>query len=236
VHTRKQQARTAGVLYLLMALIGPFGLLYVPSQLVVQADPAATASRIRAAEGLLRTGIASDLVHQILAVFLVLALYRLFRPVHEGWARQVVILGALLSVPIMFANTIYSLAALLLITGSSPLPDFSQTQLDSLGFLFIRLHEYGITLASIFWGLWLVPFGRLVIQSRFIPRALGFLLLAAGLGYLVAAFAPLILPAYAARISQIVAPLHFGELPIILYLAIWGAREHTAPENTTPLA
>ncbi|RPH70358.1 MAG: hypothetical protein EHM78_11765 [Myxococcaceae bacterium] len=47
---------------------------------------------MRASEGLLRGGIASELIHQLIAVFLVLALYRLFKRVDEALARQVVVL------------------------------------------------------------------------------------------------------------------------------------------------
>jgi hypothetical protein len=54
--------------------------------------------------------------------------------------------------------------------------------LDALAYLFVRLHEHGIIVASIFWGLWLFPFGRLILRCGFIPRALGALLLVAGVG------------------------------------------------------
>lgn len=94
----QQQARFAGLLYLLLALSAPFGLLVVPGKLIVYGNATATADKIRASEWLLRLGIASELIHQTIAVFLVLALYRLFKAVDETLARQVVILGALLSV------------------------------------------------------------------------------------------------------------------------------------------
>jgi hypothetical protein len=58
----------------------------------VLGNATATAANIRASEGLLRAGIASELIHQIIAVFLVLALYRLFKGVDEALARQVVVM------------------------------------------------------------------------------------------------------------------------------------------------
>lgn len=75
--------------------------------------------------------------------------------------------------------------------------------MDALAYLFIRLHEHGITVASVFWGLWLFPFGLLVIRCGFIPRALGALLILAGLGYLCSSFAALVLPQYAPTVSQL---------------------------------
>ncbi|HEX2643015.1 MAG TPA: DUF4386 family protein, partial [Thermoanaerobaculia bacterium] len=60
--TIKQQARYAGFLYLLLAISAPIGLLYVPGKLIVSGNATATADNIRASEGLLRLGIASELL------------------------------------------------------------------------------------------------------------------------------------------------------------------------------
>lgn len=147
--TIKHQARVAGVLYLLL-LTAPIGLLYVPGKLIVSGDATATADNLRTSGGLLRLGIASELFHQVVAIFLVLALYRLFRPVNETLAKQVVILGALVSVPIMFVNVLNDLAALTLVSGADFLSVFERPQLDALAYLFLRLHGQGITVASIF--------------------------------------------------------------------------------------
>jgi hypothetical protein len=220
----RQQARSAGFLYLLLAFTAPVGLLYVPGKLLVSGNAAATADNLRSSEGLLRLGMASELFHQAVCVFLVLALYRLFRTVDEFLAKQLVALGALVSVPIMFLNVLNEIAAWRLASGPDYLAAFSRQQLDGLAFLFYRLHGQGITIASIFWGLWLFPFGRLVIRSGFIPRVLGVLLMIAGAAYVATAFGSLIVPRYAAKISMIAAPLELAELPIIFWLVFRGAR------------
>jgi hypothetical protein len=224
----QHQARVAGFLYLLIALSAPIGLLYVPGKLIVSGNATATADNIRASEGLLRLGIASELIHQIIGVFLVLALYRLFKAVNETHARQLVILGSLVSVPIMFVNVLNHLAALTLVSGADFLSVFEKPQLDALAYLFVRLHGQGIVVASIFWGLWLFPFGMLVIRSGFIPRVLGFLLMIAGAAYLASASATLILPQLKPLVSQIALPLEAAELPIIFWLLIWGAKTRPA--------
>ena len=224
----QHQARVAGVLYLAVALIAPIGLLYVPGRLIVSGNATATADNIRASEWLLRLGIGSELVHQVIGVFLALALYRLFKPVDEGLAKQLLILGALVSVPVVFANSLNDIAALILLSGADFLAVFAQPELDALAYLFLRLHSRGITVASIFWGLWLFPFGLLVIRSRFIPRVLGYLLMIAGVGYLASAFATLVLPEYAPLVARVALPLELGELPIIFWLLIWGARTRPA--------
>lgn len=217
-------ARVAGVLYLLMAVVAPIGLLYVPGKLIVPGDATATADRLRASESLLRLGIGSELVHQAIAIFLVVALYRLFKAVNEKHAALMVILGALVSVPIVFLNVLNEVAALILVSGAGFLSVFERPQLDALAYLFLRLHEQGIIVASAFWGLWLFPLGMLVIRSGFIPRVLGVLLMLAGSGYLASSFTTLVLPQFADPVGQVATFLHFGELPFLFWLLIWGMR------------
>jgi hypothetical protein len=224
----KRQARVAGWLYLVLALIAPIGLMYVPGKLIVAGNAAATADNLRASEWLLRLGIASELSHQVIGIFLVLALYRLFKPVDEMLARQVVILGALVSVPIMFVNVLNDVAALMFARGADFLAVFESAQRDALAYLFLRLHGQGITVASVFWGLWLFPFGMLVIRSGFIPRVFGYLLIVAGVAYLASAFATLVVPRYAPLVSRLALPLEVGEVPIVFWLVIWGARPRRA--------
>lgn len=227
--------RTAALLYLLMIISAPIGLLYVPSTLIVPGDATATADHIRASEWLFRIGIGSELFHQAIAIFLVLALYRLFKPVSEQHAKLMVILGALVSVPIMFINVLNEIAALILVNGADFLSVFSKSQLNALALLFLRLHEQGTEIAQIFWGLWLFPYGILVIRSGFIPRFLGVLLFIAGTALLASSFSSLILPQYGVLFGQIAMVLDFGEFPIIFWFfirALWPSRI-TEPERTS---
>jgi hypothetical protein len=92
------------------------------------------------------------LFHQAVAIFLVLALYRLFKAVNEKYAVLMVILGALVSVPIVFLNVLNEVAAVVLVSGAGFLSVFDQPQLDALAYLFLRLHEQGLIVASVFWG------------------------------------------------------------------------------------
>jgi hypothetical protein len=228
MQSTKKQARMAGLLYLLASIPAPIGYMYVPSKLIVSGDATATADRIRASESLLRIGIASELYTPVVFIFLVLALYRLFKAVNETLARQMVILGALVSVPIVFLNVLNEIAALILVSGADFLSVFDKPQLDALAYLFFDLHNEGINVVAIFWGLWLFPFGMLVMRSGFIPRILGVLLMIAGFGNLAGSFTTLLLPQYAKAVGQFAMALAFGELPIIFYLLIWGAKVQPA--------
>ena len=86
--------------------------------------------------------------------------------------------------------------------------------------------------SSIFWGLWLFPFGILVVRSGFIPRVLGILVWIAGSAYLVEAVATLVFPRAKSFVDSFAMLLEAGELPIIFWLAIRGAKERPAGMRT----
>lgn len=219
----KRMARRAGLLYCLACMSAPFAFIYVPRTLVVPGDATATAGRVRSSEALLHFGMAGELINAILVIFAVLAFYRLFKGVSETQALAMATLY-LVSIPISLFNVLNEIAALILVRGGGYLSVFDQRQSDALAFLFMRLHGLGVAVASIFWGLWLFPFGMLVIRSGFIPRALGVFLMLAGVGHVASSITSLLLPRYAPLMRPVAIVLGFGELPIVLYLLIWGAR------------
>ena len=222
----KKQARVAGLLYFLASLPAPFGLIYVPSKLIVLNDATATANNIRASESLLRLGIGCELLSSIIFIFVVVALYRLFKPVNETHALAMMIL-ILISIPISLLSVVNEVVALMVVSGADFLSVFDASQLNALAYILMRLHSRAILVAEIFWGLWLVPFGLLVIQSRFIPRVLGYLLFLAALGYLASSLTFLLLPGYGPVVDRFASRLPFCELPIILWLLIFGAKDRT---------
>ncbi len=220
--SQRKVIRAAGFLYLLMAFTAPIGIMYVPNKLIVSGDATATADHIRASESLIRIGIGSELIYPVIAVFLVLALYRLFKPVNENHAKLLVVLGALVPGPIAFLNVLNEIAALILVSGADFLSAFQKSQLEALALLFIRLHSYGIEIDAIFWGLWLFPFGILIIRSGFIPRILGILLFIAGSAYLASSFTTLVMPQYEHFVGQFAMVLEILEMPIVFWFIIRG--------------
>jgi len=214
-------ARIAGFLYLLMAPFGIFGMLYIPSIIIVPGDAAITANNIMASESLFRSGIVSTLMVQIINIFMVLILYKLLKPVNKNHASLMVIF-ILIGAPIAMLNELNRFIALLLLSGANYLTVFTADQLQALVPLFLDLHEHGVTIAGIFWSLWLFPMGYLVFKSGYIPRILGVLLIIAGFGYLIDSFAVFLLPNFYATISQFILFTTYGELLFPLWLLIKG--------------
>ncbi len=211
-------ARLAGALYLGMAVLAFIGILYVPSALIVPGDATATAGNIAASEGLFRIGILSHLIGQALFIFLVLALYKLFEPVHKRRAVLMVVL-ALLGVPIAFLIEANHFAVLLLVSEADYLAAFDSDQLNAQLMFFLDVRSQGILLAQVFWGLWLLPLGLLVYKSNFIPKILGVLLIIGGLGYLIDVSTLVLFPDTGVTISQFT---FVGELLLLLWLLFRG--------------
>ena len=233
MNSTKRTARIAGVLYVLLVLTGVFSLIYVPTTLVVFGDATATAENIRSSELLFRSGILSGLVSNVIFVFLVLALYRLLKETSHKQAMLMVTL-VVISVATGFANTINQLGALIALSGADFLSVFEKPELDAIAYLFIRLNSWGIQIIQIFWGLWLFPFGLLVYRSGFIPKILGVLLMIAGFGYLLGSLMFQILPQYDDALSTFIMVLEMGELPIIFWLLIVGAKAQSEERQIRP--
>jgi hypothetical protein len=223
MHPTDKAARVAGAVYLSMVVTAPFSLIYIPSTLIVRGNATATANNILAHETLFRLGIVADLITSVIFICLVLALYRLFSGVNQTHASLMVAL-VLVSAAVGFINVVNNIAALTLFRGADFLAILDKPQRDALGMLFIRLHGQGTVINEIFWGLWLFPFGVLVMRSRFLPRILGAWLIINGFAYVVLSLTGLLLPQYTDKVYNIAFPVLFGEMAIMLWLLIKGAK------------
>jgi hypothetical protein len=216
-------ARVAGLLYPLMGIPAVFSFMYVPRTLIVGGDAAATANNILASQMLFRLGIVAELIAAVFFLLLVMALYRLLSGVNKNHARLMVGL-VLVSVAITFVNVLNNIAALTLFRGADYISVFDKPQRDALAMLFLGLYGQGHAVNGIFWGLWLLPFGLLVMRSRFLPRILGLLLIVNCFAYVAASVTSLLLPAYGNVVFRVSMPALLGELWIMLWLLIKGAK------------
>lgn len=231
----KRQSRTAALLYFFSCAVAPFALLYVPGKLVVRGDAVATANNVRNLEGLLRFGIAAELFSATLVIFAILAFYRLFKSVSPKHSIAFTVLF-LLSIPISYVNLLNDVAALTFARGPAFLSAvFDKAQLDAFVLFFFRLHNQGIILAQIFWGLWLLPFGYVVIQSGFIPRFVGIAVITAGCGYIINSSVALFLPSSVQGIGDLAMVLGIGELAFF-WMIIWGAKPQPGKDQVLATA
>lgn len=216
--------RVAGLWYLLLILLGPLRLLYIPSKLFVSEDAAATVNNIANNEMLFRLGMASDLVCAVLLVLLTLAFYRLFKATDRYCAVLVVILGGVMPATLNFMCVATDATALGIIKGADFLSAFDKPQRDALAMLFLHVRDRQNTAAELLWGLWLLPLAWLVFRSRLLPRFIGAWLALNGLAYVIISFTGLLLPQYQDAAFVFSKPARLGELAIMLWLVIMGAK------------
>jgi len=226
----RSQARWAGLLYATASSLAPFAYLYVPGRLLVPNDALATAEHVRASEGLLRAAIGAELYGVTVLFFAALALYELFKRVDSKLA-GVMAAMMLVSVPISYAGTLFHIAPLVLLKSPAFAAVLDPGQIAAQVTLFMRLHNYGLVVNQIFWGLWLIPVGMLVLRSGLFPRWLAWPLFAAGTGYVLNSLGGLLLPPSLRWLTENLQILGVGEGPFFFfYLLIWGVRGH-APDR-----
>jgi hypothetical protein len=219
----KRTARVAGLWYLGFTL-GPFYLVYVPSKTIVLNDATATATRILSHETLYRWGLLAETLGMIIFVGLSLALYRLFENVDRHRARQLVAL-VLVSSAVGVVTAVFSACALLVFRRGDAFTGFDDHTREAVGMLLIRIHGQAIGINQMFWGLWLLPFGSLVVKSRFLPRWLGYWLLLDGLAWVVMSVTWCLAPDHSNALFRYFQPVFMAELAAMLWLLIVGAKE-----------
>ena len=215
----RRDGRIAGALYLVVVATGMFCLAWVPSQLGTGVADAA------AHIGLFRAGIAAFMAMQVAFLLLPLALYRVLGDVDRRAATLMVALAAA-SVPIGLMALSHRMEALSLLDSAAQ----ATAAVDAAFAASLQRYGHGLRIASLFWGLWLLPFGWLVLRSARIPRVLGVLLMLGGIGYVVKVFGGL-MPGFAdsafARYATLPAAL--GEIGSCLWLLAFGARASRVP-------
>lgn len=228
-------ARTGGVLYLIIIVIGFCGEFFVRNKLVVSGDVTATANNIMASESLWRISIAGDLILLVCSVALTLILYVLLRPVNKNLALLAVFFN-IVEFPIEAVSKLCLLAALFLSGNADYLKAFEPHQLHALVKIFLKLHDYGFGIDLVFFGFACLVYGYLLFRSGYFPRTLGVLMAIAGLSYLTNSFTLILAPAYAGRIFPILMFALIGELSLCLWLMVKGVNEQRWKEQAVAMA
>jgi hypothetical protein len=218
----RRDGRIAGTLYLLVVAAGMFCLAYVPSKL-----GAALGDAIPRA-GLFRAGIAAFLAMQVAFLLLPFALYRVLGDVDRRAATLMVALAAV-SVPIGVVAVTHRIEAMSVLESAVGQPSEA---MEAAFAACLQRYGHGLRVASLFWGLWLLPFGWLVLRSARLPRVLGLLLILGGLGYVLQVFGGLV-PGVAEStwIGYVRMPAALGEIGSCLWLLAFGARAGAAESS-----
>lgn len=221
----KRLARTAGVLYLGVAVLGGWAHKGVRPKVFIPGDAAATANNVAEHVSLVRYGVVADLAQATLMLFVVLALYKLLQHAGRPIARAMVVL-VIVSTAITSLNMVNQLGAVLVATDVSYAAGFGAAGSDALVLLLLDLQHHGYLIAQIFFGLWLFPLGLLAYRSKMFPRPIGIGLMVGAVAYLIDVPLQFLTPELADTISPIVLiPIVIAaEVSMLVYLLVKGVR------------
>ena len=215
-------ARTGGILYFVLILVGMFAVLFVRDRLIVSGDAAATAQNIMAHQQLWQAGIVADRLMHLLDIPIMLVIYVLLRPVNKNMA-LLALLFNLVQTAALVANKLNLVAALLPLQQAAYLKDISRSVLYSQTYLSIRLHDIGFGVELLFFGATCLVNGYLVRTSGYLPKVIGALLQIAGICYLASSFILLLEPGFHNPFFPVIMlPCFIAELSFCLWLIFKG--------------
>jgi hypothetical protein len=214
-------ARIAGVLYLIITVAAIFAHFYMPGELIVPGDAAATAQNIVASESLFKfAGIGGEMIVLLSEVILSIVLYVLLKPVGKTLSLLAAV-SRLAMTAIHGLNLLNYYFVLRLLGGPDLLGAFQPQQVNALVTLFLDAHSYGFTIGIAFLVPHVLILGYLIFKSGYFPRILGVLFLIAGFAYLVDTTALLFVPGYQTP-GIIAAAITVSEIAFPLWLLIKG--------------
>jgi len=215
----RRDARTTGLAYLALGITGMLGFLVIRPRLFAADDPAATLLNLAENTGLARWGVALELGIVLTQALLAVAFYRLFRTVSSTAAGTLAAFGLVNAVAILGSSAMLA-GALRVATAPELVADPAGT-----AHLLYVLSEGFWASGNLFFGLWLIPMGYLVVASGWMPRLLGRILVVGGVGYVLSAFVPVLLPGAPEIVSTgLSLPATVGEFWMIGYLLVRGVR------------
>ncbi|AYF29341.1 hypothetical protein CSH63_18085 [Micromonospora tulbaghiae] len=216
MHQLIRTARVTGLFYLGLAVTGALGFLTVRPMIFDADDAGTTLANLVAHESLARAGIALELLVVLTQTLTAVWFYRLFRTVDGTAAGSIAAFGLVNAVAILGSAAVLA-TALQVATGGPG--DAGTVQL--LYLVSGNLWEVG----GLFFGLWLVPMGWCVLRSGWLPRPLGWVLVAGGAGYVLMTFVAYLAPGAGIVGDLLVVPATVGEVWILGYLIIFGVRK-----------
>lgn len=210
-------ARIAGLWYLAMAISGILGFMIFHPQVFAAGNPEQTLSNLSNNVSLARTRLLFELAIIVSQALTAVWFYKLFRTINEWAAWAAGIWGMMNSVAIMISAI--SMASAIEIASSSLAIGDKVILIELLSSSVT--HAWGV--GGLFFGLWLIPLGYIIISSKRMPIWLGRTLIIGGIGYLVSVLVNY-LGLESPLFDFLVLPATIGEFWMIGYLLIYGIR------------
>jgi hypothetical protein len=225
-------ARVAGLLYLVLVVCGMFSPI-VLERLVVPDDAATTAYNIQRSPSLFGVSLVSWVVIVVADIVISVAFYLLLEPVNR--ALSLVAAAFRLVYSAMLGATLFNLyEAFLLLTDVERGASLEAQQAHAMALSALNSFSAGFLLALIVFGVHVSVLGFLLYQSRYVPRVLSVVLIAAGVGYILNSLADFFVPSHAGLATAILlAPAVLGEFGLTAWLLVKGVKVRKRASSET---
>ena len=208
----KVYSQLAGLLYLIIALVGGFSIGYMPAEIVAEGNAALTFQNLLDHQVLFRWGIAGDIVVLVLETLLTVMLYQLFKSASTT-GMTIATYSRLAMAIIMGINLINYMIPAIIMGQPEYLNSFSSEEQESLILLFFKAHKYGELAWQIFFSVHLFTLGYVIQKSGKTPKWLGILMLIGGVGYAGDSFIQFILS------NSVVLSVIFSSMLVLAVIA-----------------
>jgi len=181
--------RAIGVVWVLYFLTGVLGALLTRG-IIVSTDAASTANNILAHASLYRAGFAVDLVANLIYVALTALVFGLFKPVNPTLALLAAFFS-LVGCTVQIMGELLRLAPSVVLANPQLANAFGAHQLQAAALLSVILYRSVFQISFVLFACFELVTGFLILQSRFLPRWLGWWWIAAGIVWLTFLWPPL---------------------------------------------
>lgn len=222
----KSTVHLTGLLYLLVIIGAGFSQGYVRANLIAPGDAVTTATNIIDQADLFRLGLVTDLLAFLLDAIISVLFYLMFRPYNKLLAMVSSALRLLAHPAIACLNLLNHYLALHVLEGAAIFPGFDLEQLQSLSLLFVDAHRNGYLIAGGFFSVHCILLGVLIIKSDIILKLFGYMMIIAGIGYLMETFGNFLFPGNETWLAWVVGlAAALGEVELTLYMLIKGVKK-----------
>lgn len=210
-------ARAAGIWYLVLAIAGVLGFLVLHPQVYVAGQVSQTVANLQEQEMLARWRLLLEFVIILSQALAAVYFFKLFKDVNHFAAWCLAAWGMMNAAAIMISAMAMGGA---IQVANTELPVNEKLVMVQI---FVQVIKNAWGVGSLFFGLWLIPMGYIVLSSQRMPVWLGRTLIVGGIGYIASTFLNYGGLEYS-WIDLLTIPASIGEFWMIGYLLIFGIR------------